>query len=111
MMKADTIEKDGDVINRQLQIDSTVYKDADALLVELNRELGLISRNKKMFLKDFLPILIADGVKFRKGKVFTPYHLAGKFARDDKWIRLKTKAEESIKILKEHESKIALKKD
>ncbi len=111
MMKVDTIEKNSDVIKRQLEIDSTVYKEADKLLIEHNNQLGLISRNQKLFLKDFLPILIADGVKFRNGKVFTPDHFAGKFARDDKWIRLKMKAEEAIKILREYENKITLKKD
>ena len=50
-------------------------------------------------MKDFLHILVADGVKFRRGEVFTPDDQLRNFAKNAEWVKLKAQAETAIQAL------------
>ncbi len=103
MLKSDTIEKEGKTIKRQLEFNPNFYQAADDMLTDENKALGLFKRSNKKHLKDFLPELLEDGIKFRTGKVFTPKNLIGKLVRDPEWIALKAAAETAIENLRKFE--------
>lgn len=103
MMRSDTKERNDEFVTHQLKFNSDIMLAADDLLADENRILKLVSRKNKKFLKDILPELVGDGIKFRNGKVFTPEHLLNDLVRDDRWITLKAKAETAIEKMKLYE--------
>jgi len=112
-MKTPTLEriqkekKEGTVF-RQIHFPSTVYQSANELMDEENKRLGLSTRNEKIHMKDFLHQLTADGVRFRRGEVYTPDDLKRQFSKNPEWVKLKAKAETAIEELFELQKKLTL---
>lgn len=91
-------KKEGTVL-RQIKFPSLIYKDASEIMEAENNRLGLVTRREKIHSDKMLYLLVADGIKFRRGEVYTPEDLLKTFAKDSRWVKLKAKAEAAIEEL------------
>jgi len=105
-MKQDTIDRDGATIKRQLDFPKGVYQAAERLMNAENDRLGLVGRGQKKAMKDILPELVEDGIKYRNGAIYTPADKQKEFSKNDKWVKLRAKAEIAIEDLRKYEEKL-----
>ena len=96
----------GEVVKRQLEIPSDTYKTADDIMADENSRMGLIKRTDKLFLNDFLIILIGDGISHRQGKVYSPKDKQPLYSKDKQWNILRKEAEQAIQKLRKYEATI-----
>lgn len=89
-------EKEGETILRQVDYPVKTYGAVEDLVTAENKRLQHFSRKSRMHIKDILPILTAEGLKFRKGMIYTPEDKVVEFAKDEKWVKLRAKAEMAI---------------
>jgi hypothetical protein len=92
-MRTDTKEKKAKTVNRQIEFPSKIYTAADDFASDENKRLRNSPNHKRLFIKDILPLLVAFGLKFVKGEVYTPDDAKAELIKDKKWAELRARAE------------------
>jgi hypothetical protein len=105
-MRTDVKEQNNTTINRQLQFPSDIYGQADDFATSENKRLKHFSGKEKLYIKDIIPILITFGLKFVKMELYTPADRVREFTKDEKWVKLRAKAELAVEDFKKYQDKL-----
>ena len=93
-------------VQRQITFTEKLYSDVSKEADSENERLGKVLRKDKIHIQDIIPILVQDGLNSRKGQVFTPSDRQVQFSKDDKWLKLKAKAETALTELLQYQGEL-----
>ena len=93
-------------ISLQLKFEEDQYGQVQVAATEENNRQGFTRRNEKIHQKDMIPILVGQGLQFRKGEIYTPADKLREFKKDEKFNKLIAKAQVAMEEFKEYQDKL-----
>lgn len=103
-----TVEKQ---IQRQISFNEKLYGQVTDEVDAENKRLNLVLRKEKIHIQDMVPVLVKNGLQFRKGEIYTPEDKAFSLSKDDKWVKLRAKAETAVEEFFKYQSSILTKEE
>lgn len=93
-------------IKRQIDFPAKAYSEASTIMDEDNNRTKKYSRSEKIHMKQMIPILLEDGIKYRRGEIYTPDDMKKDLNKDDKWVSLRAKAELAVENLMDYQKNL-----
>ncbi len=91
-------------ITRQIEFETTLYGNINQLTENENNRRKLFLRSNRIHIQDMIPSLVEEGLRYRKGEIFTPDDKEYVFSNDDQWLKLKAKAQIAMREFIEYQN-------
>jgi hypothetical protein len=86
-------DKPGEFVKVNLPFEANLYAQIQTEAGIENRRQGFVKRQDKIHTYDMVQKLAAQGIEYRKGKVYVPEDKLKTFMKDDKFSKLLAKAQ------------------
>lgn len=105
-MHSDNIESPQKTFKRQLEFKASVYQAVDKHLGDENKRMNLVAAREKLYLNDIIPVLVGEGLLFRKLEIYIPEDKKREFMKDYKFLKLLSKAQVAMEAFKEYQDEL-----
>lgn len=108
MGQSATIEKQ---IQRQITFGEKLYGQITDEADAENKRLNHVLRKEKIHIQDMVPLLVKNGLQFRRGEIYTPEDQSFTLSKDDRWVKLRAKAETALEDFLAYQNKLLAKEE
>lgn len=95
-----------DTAKLQIEFQGEQYKNIIAAATEENNRMGLVKRKEKIHTYQMVPVLIDQGLLFRKGHVYVPEDKRKLFMKNEKFSKLLAKAQLAMEDFKAYQDEL-----